>query len=439
MVSDSPAGSGSRPKRIVLTTFGSLGDLHPYFALALGLQARGHEVIIATSPFYRDKVTRAGIGFRPVRPELPDIHANPDLAHQLMDRRLGSQRIVRGVFMPVVRESYADTLAAADGADLLVSHPLTFTTRLVAEKKGIAWVSSMLAPLGFFSKYDPPVLPPAPFLSKLRSLGPTFNGAVLRLLKWTARRWSDPWRRLRADIGLPPTPQDPLFDGQHSPYLVLALFSNLLAAPQPDWPANTVVTGFPFYDQGGEVALLPELDRFLDEGPPPVVFTLGTSAVLDAGSFYEQSAAAARMLHRRAVLLVGPDPRNRPATLPDGVAAFEYAPYAALFPRAAAIVHQGGIGTTAEAMRAGRPMLVMPYAHDQPDNAERVARLGVARTIARERYTAARAADALRRLLDSPSYTHRAARVGEALRREDAVAAACTALETLLERQPKKP
>jgi UDP:flavonoid glycosyltransferase YjiC (YdhE family) len=145
------------------------------------------------------------------------------------------------------------------------------------------------------------------------------------------------------------------------------------------------------------------------------------------------------MLRRRAVLLVGPDPRNRPATLPDGVAVFEYAPYAALFPRAAAVVHQGGIGTTAEAMRAGRPMLVMPYAHDQPDNAERVARLGIARTISRERYTAARAADALRRLLDGPSYAQKATKVGSVLRKEDAVGTACNALETLLERLPKKP
>jgi rhamnosyltransferase subunit B len=426
------SGSGKGRRRIVLTTFGSLGDLHPYFALALGLQARGHEAVIATSAYYRDKVERAGIGFRPVRPDFPDLEAQPRLARHLMDRRHGSQRIVCELMMPVLRESYADTLAAADGADLLLSHPLTFTTRLVAETKGIPWASSMLAPLGFFSAHDPPVLPPAPFLAKLRFLGPTFQRAVLRFLKWTARSWSDPWRRLRAEIGLPPTPQDPLFDGQHAPALVLALFSKVLAAPQPDWPPHTVVTGFLFHDQGGATKLPPDLDRFLDAGPPPVVFTLGSSAVLDAGSFYEQSAAAARLLKRRAVLLVGPDPRNRPATLPDGVAVFEYAPYAALFPRAAAVVHQGGIGTTAEAMRCGRPMLVMPYAHDQLDNAARVARLGIARTIGRDRYTAARAADALRRLLDSPSSTRKAARVADVLRREDAVGAACTALEALL-------
>src|SRR5262245_27952102 len=148
--------------------------------------------------------------------------------------------------------------------------------------------------------------------------------------------------------------------GQHSPALVLALFSKLLADKQPDWPPQTVITGFPFYDRDGEGGMSPELSNFLDTGPPPVVFTLDSSAVVDAGPFYEHSVAAAKLLGRRAVLLVGKDPRNRPAALPAGIVAFAYAPYSELCPRAAAVVHEGGIGTTAQAMRSGRPMLVMP-------------------------------------------------------------------------------
>jgi UDP:flavonoid glycosyltransferase YjiC (YdhE family) len=176
----------------------------------------------------------------------------------------------------------------------------------------------------------------------------------------------------------------------------------------------------------------PELVRFLDDGPPPLVFTLGSSAVMDAGRFYEHSAAAAKLLGRRAVLLVGTDTGNRPAALPAGVAAFDYAPFSELFPRAAAIVHQGGVGTTGQAMRAGRPMLVMPYAHDQFDNAGRVARLGIARTISRHRYSPIRAATELRPLLADPRYAQRAAEVGEQVRQEDGVRAACDVLEEFL-------
>jgi UDP:flavonoid glycosyltransferase YjiC (YdhE family) len=425
--------AGVRKRRIVLTTFGSLGDLHPCIAVALGLKARGHEAVIATSGYYRQKVEALGLGFRAVRPDHPDLDADPGLVRRLMDRRQGSECVIRELMMPVLRQSYEDTLAAAEGADLLVSHMLTFTTPLVAEKRGIPWASTFLQPLGFFSAYDPPVLPQAPILAKLRFLGPAFHRALFRLAKRRVRSWCEPWHRLRAEVGLPPTPASPLFEGQHSPSLVLALFSELLADRQPDWPRQTVITGFPFYDRHGEGGMPPGLTQFLDAGPPPLVFTLGTSAVLDAGPFYEHSAAAARLLGRRAVLLVGKGPRNRPASLPDGVAAFAYAPYSELFPRAAAVVHQGGIGTTGQAMRSGRPMLVMPYAHDQPDNAGRVTRLGIARTIARHRYTPDRAAAELRELLDDPAYSKRASAVRERVRQEDGVRAACDALEHLLQ------
>jgi UDP:flavonoid glycosyltransferase YjiC (YdhE family) len=394
---------------------------------------RGHEAVLATSACYRENVEALGLGFRAVRPDHPVVDADPDLMRRMMDRRKGSACVIREFVMPVLGESYEDTWAAAEGADLLVSHMLTFTTGLVAEKRGIPWASTFLQPLGLFSVYDPPVVPQAPFLTKLRFLGPTFH----RLLFWCAKRsvrsWSEPWHRLRAEVGLPPTSISPLFEGQHSPLLVLALFSKLLADKQPDWPRQAVITGFPFYDRDGEAGTPPELLRFLDTGSPPLVFTLGSSAVLDAGPFYEHSVAATKVLGRRAVLLVGRDPRNRPASLPDGIVAFAYAPYSELFPRSAAIVHQGGIGTTAQAMRSGRPMLVMPYAHDQPDNAERLRRLGIARTVARHRYTPARAAAELRELLDNPVYGRRASEVGEQVRKEDGVRAACDALEGLLQ------
>ena len=138
--------TGERPakhtgRRIVLTTFGTLGDVHPYIALALSLQARGHDVLIATSNYYRQKIEAHGLGFRPVRPDRPDLEADPNLARRVMDARKGGEYIIRNMMMSVLRESYEDTLAAAEGADLLVSHVLTFTTRLVAEKKGIPWTS----------------------------------------------------------------------------------------------------------------------------------------------------------------------------------------------------------------------------------------------------------------------------------------------------------
>lgn len=333
--------------------------------------------------------------------------------------------------MSELRESYEDTLTAAEDADLLVSHPLALATGLVAERTGIPWASTVLQPGLFFSAYDPPAFGEAANLSRMSFLGPWFYRPVIRLLKRSYRSWVHPWYQLRAEIGLLPTAISPLFDG-HSLSLVLALFSSVLAARKPDWPANTVVTGFPFFDEDGEVALSPGLRRFLADGSPPLVFTLGSSAVMAAGAFYEHIAAAAALLGRRGVLLVGQDPRNRPAKLPEGVIVVDYVPNAALLPRAAAAVHQGGIGTTAQAMRAGRPMLVVPFSHDQPDNARRVTRLGIAHTVKRDDYSPQRAAREHELLLGNPDYARRAAEIGRRIAAEDGVATACDALESLV-------
>jgi UDP:flavonoid glycosyltransferase YjiC (YdhE family) len=250
------------------------------------------------------------------------------------------------------------------------------------------------------------------------------------LVKLITRSWCEPIRRLRTELGLPPS-RDPVFEGKHSPRLVLAMFSPTLADPQPDWPKNTVVTGFAFYDgvnsEGGAGG---DLENFLASGEPPVVFTLGSSAVQDPGDFYEAGAEAARILGRRAVLLRG---RNAPLKrLPQNVVSFGYVRFSEIFGRAAAVVHQGGIGTTGQVLRAGCPMLVMPYNFDQPDNGARVARLGAGLTISRRRYTAGRAALALRRLLADSKHRRAAADIGRRVRGERGVENGCDALEKLL-------
>jgi rhamnosyltransferase subunit B len=183
------------------------------------------------------------------------------------------------------------------------------------------------------------------------------------------------------------------------------------------------------YDRDEEAELSPALAQFLDDGPPPIVFTLGMSAAMVAGRFYEHSVAAVERLGCRAVIVTGKNIRNLPATLPANVVACGYAPFPLLFPRAAVVVHHGGIGTTGLAMRAGRPMLVVPFSHDNPDNAARVVRLGIGRSIPNSRYSPDRLASELRCLLDDPAYARRAHEIGEQVRQEDGVKAVCDALE----------
>jgi UDP:flavonoid glycosyltransferase YjiC (YdhE family) len=287
--------------------------------------------------------------------------------------------------------------------------------------------------MSFFSAHDLPVFAGAPQVHAARHLGLSARRSIIHMAKLASRHWADPVRALRTDLGLPPAP-DPIIEGQHSPQGVLALFSRVLADPQPDWPAHTHITGSVFYDGPTTAIDLPRaLDRFLENGPAPIVFTLGTSAVGAAGRFFEQSALAARQLGTRAVLLVGKDPRNQPtAPLPDGIFVSDYAPYSAIFPRAAAIVHHGGVGTTAQALRAGKPMLIVPHAHDQPDNAFRVEKLGVARVLYPKLYKATRIVDALTALLGNPAFSDAAAAVGARVREEDGAATASAHIQAVL-------
>jgi rhamnosyltransferase subunit B len=414
--------------RIVLTTIGSFGDLHPKIAIALEFRHRGHDVVFVTHREYQDKIEALGFEFHRMRPDNTALNDAEEMS-RMMDLRTGTEYVIRNWVCASLRETYADLMNAAKNADLIIHGEGVLAARLAAEKLGIPWVLTILQPLAFLSAHDPSILPALPSIFQLPGLNFLAQRGIRHLSKILSKTWAEPVYQLRQDIGLPPLKGNPFIDDKYSPDLVLAMFSSILAKPQPDWAANTVLTGFTFYD-GGSAPLSPELDQFLHAGEPPIVFTLGSAAVVAPGQFYEESIKAAQRLNRRAVLLMG---KNAPPdNLADSMIAVNYAPYSQIFSRSCAIVHQGGIGTTAQALRAGRPTLVTPYSIDQPDNAARVERLGTSRTVARKQYSAERVAKQLGELLENPSYTARASEVKAILQTEDGVNVACDAIEKRL-------
>ncbi|MGA3048509.1 MAG: glycosyltransferase [Terracidiphilus sp.] len=419
--------------RIVLSNIGTFGDINPLIAISLELKRRGHMPVMAVPAVFGPKIIPLGIEFHAVRPDIDP--ENTLMAEMVYDVRKGTERGLREFLFPALRQTYDDLLDAVtrpERADLMLLGELNYAGPIVAEITGIPWTSYVLAPLSFFSAFDPPVLPMYPRLARADKAVPGMGRAIKRLARLVSRKWPEPIYDLRNQLGLPKG-KNPLFDAKHSPYLVLALFSRALGVEQKDWPDNTLITGFCFYDSDAGNAKLPDnLEKFLAAGPPPVVFTLGSAAVLAAGKFYEHSARAAIRLGIRAVLLIGGDPRNRlRQELPDSICVAEYAPYSGLFPRSAMVVHQGGVGTTAQCLKAGKPMLIMPYSHDQPDNARRMRRLKVARVIQRGNYTPLRVARKLKAMLAEPLFARRAEVVARRLELEDGVRSACDALERL--------
>lgn len=412
--------------RIVLTTIGSLGDLHPKIAIGLELRNRGHDVIFATHKEYQSSIEALGFEFYRMRPDATAFE-DPEEMARVMDLRKGAEYLVKKWICGNLRETYIDLMNAAKNADFILTGEIVYAARLVAESLGIKWALCVLQPTSFFSAYDTPLRAEFPFLAKLRVFGVEVNRGVINLGKFLCRSWAEPIHQLRAELGLPPLSGNPILDDKYSPELTLALLSPVLIQPQPDWPKNTVLTGFTFYDGSQEIEPTPKLKEFLASGSAPIVFTLGSAAVIAPGKFYQESIEVVKQLNCRAIMLTG---RNTlPENLPNNILALDYAPYSQVFPSASVIVHQGGIGTTAQALRAGRPTLVVPYSHDQPDNAERVERLGTSRTINRNQYSAPKVVKELRELLNNPNYAARAAEIAGMIQTENGVSIACDAID----------
>jgi rhamnosyltransferase subunit B len=280
----------------------------------------------------------------------------------------------------------------------------------------------------FFSAVDPP---------RLRGLSSRAPAWWNRLVYRTAERLyldrvSCPAiNALRLPAGLPAMRR--ITDWWHSPDCILGMFPAWFAAPQPDWPPQVRLTEFPLWDDGRLSTLPDDVMRFLESGDPPIVITPGSANPCDR-TFWTTVVMASRQLRRRAMLL-SRFSQSIPDNLPSGVQHFQYASFAQLLPRAAAIVHHGGIGTTAQALAAGIPQVIQPFSHDQPDNANRVSRLGVGRTIPRKRFTANRLASELDSLLNDAAVAARCREIAGRIQRVDPFAQSCEVLCELAERR----
>ena len=368
------------------------------------------------------------MGFRPMRPDWDPT--DPRLIRSCEDLRRGLEVLYRQMVLPELENTYNDLREATEDADLLLAGELVYAAPLVAEKARLRWASLILSPFSFFSSIDPSFTVNLPALIHLRKAGPAVYKAALEAGKLATRHWSNPVRRLRRKEGLRRS-CDPVFVDKFSPYLTLALFSRWFAPKQPDWPAQTLQPGFLFPSEADPIddKTVRALGGFLSAGTPPLVFTQGSTAVHNPRDFYEKSLKAARQLGRRA-LLIGTDggwekDNNDALALP-------YVPYSLAFPSASVVIHQGGSGTTGEALRAGRPMLVVPYGWDQPDNAFRIERLGAGLHLPRNQYTVEAAAAAIRRLLGDSRFCATSAQLAPQIKDENAIGAACDAIDSLL-------
>ena len=208
--------------KVVVTTIGSLGDVHPCVALCLELKRRAHEVVIATSEFYHQKIASTGLGFHSIGPKHLRLRI-PNCSAALWIQGVNLRNFSRRLLMPHMRGVYGDLLATCSGPNFLITGDLVFAAPLVAERLGIRWASCVLAPWQFLSAHDPSTIGPMPLFALLREAGVTMNRAIKVLGRRQAKSWAEPIYALRKELGLSAA-RHPLFEDKCSPYLNLAMF-----------------------------------------------------------------------------------------------------------------------------------------------------------------------------------------------------------------------
>jgi rhamnosyltransferase subunit B len=409
--------------RFLLTPVGSSGDVHPFIGIGRALRARGHLVTIFAAEPQRAFVERSGVEFVPTvtMEQYHEATLDPDLWHP----RRGLLTVLK-MITPTLESSYVALAARyVPGETMLVGHPLAFYERVLEDRVGGPAATIHLAPSSIRSAYQVPALPPGveisgwPYRLKRAFWALIDRTAIDPLIAPALNRW-------RATLGLPSVHR--IFQSWlNSPRLVIGLFPEWFGARQPDWPETFQYASFPLWDDPGDAPVDAELEAFLATGTPPVVATPGT-ANRHASAFFAATAAARSRLGRRGLFLTG-YPEQLPPDLPKAILHRSYAPFSAVLPRSAALVHHGGIGTVAQALAAGIPQLVMPMGFDQPDNAFRAVRLGVARWLAPSKFTPDRVTAALGELLNDSAVALAAADLRSRLSVENGIELACDLLE----------
>lgn len=381
--------------RFLLIPIGSYGDVHPFIGLGAVLKKRGHLIRMITNGYFEPLARKAGFEFDELASadDYIRLSSNPDLWHPTKAFPL----VAKHGILPALRPTY-DLIKKyfIPGETVVAAGSLAMGARIAQDHLGVPTATIHLQPAIFRSVYDPPLLPGAEFMRKL----PVF-----------ARRWmfrlmdvvvdgilAKGINQFRSELGIKPVHR--IFDQwTHSPELTIGLFPEWFCAPQKDWPASARLTGFPLYDGADQEPMTDDLKKFLKDGPSPVVFTGGSAMRLGHG-FFKAAVDACRALNRRGVLLAKYK-EQIPADLPDYVRHFSYAPFSEIFPKAAAAVHHGGIGTTAQALAAGVPQLITPLSHDQLDNAARVERMGAGKSISPRDFLREKGITLLRNLLEN--------------------------------------
>ena len=404
---------------ILLCTIGSAGDVNPFIGIGQDLIKRGFRVVLITSQYFEVQARSARLEFFGLgsSEDYQSIIQDPDLWSPDKGFKVFADRVV----FPIMEPAYEIITGFDPFETILVAQGQFFAAHIAHEKLGFPFITIHLSPAAFRSVHEFPLLPVSlpPFV--IRGLFSLIDALVLDKV------FAPQINRFRQRLNLPPIKK--VFGGwMHSPQKNLGLFPDWFAPLQPDWPPQTQLTSFVYYDkQNGSEDIPDKLNKFLNAGGPPIIFTPGT-AMKHATQFFLDCIEACQLLGQRGILLTQ-HPEQLPTELPQNIRHFAYLPFSKVLPRALALVHHGGIGTTAQAIAAGIPQVIRPMAHDQPDTAVRVEKLGIGASISQKKFNAAALAERLRKVITSQAALDRCKAYAERIDPDQSLNDTCAIIE----------
>jgi sterol 3beta-glucosyltransferase len=409
---------------ILISTFGTQGDIQPFIALGNGLRAAGYTVTVCTSTGYRALVETHGLEYAFMDNMLLD------LSRALLDGRGNTLALMRQMG-PAMQRTIDDEWRAAQAIqpDAIVYHPKMLGSYHIAEKLDIPLVIAIPLPC-----FTPTRAFPHPFLAAIR-LGGWFNQLSYRLVSLSSAMFTGMTNRFRTrTLGLPPLRRfaDLLVRADGAPVPMLYPYSPALLPAPADFPPHVHVTGAWFLERHAAWRPDPELEQFLEAGPPPVYVGFGSMSGKQAAARAQIVLDALAQTGQRGLLARGWGGLEA-SRLPDNVQLIDAAPHDWLFPQMAAVAHHGGAGTTAAGLRAARPTVICPFLGDQPFWGMLVHARGVGpQPIPQRRLTTPRLAAAISAAVHDPEMRRRAAELGARIQEEDGVAAAVGVIERLV-------
>lgn len=342
-------------------------------AIARQLKSKGHEVKFFASGYFEEKARAAGVDFIAIGDRA--MYENALKAKNVWHPYFAFDAMWKILYETIPLTF--DLLKSHYTSDtILVGSSLAFAARLLQEKVGAKLATVHLSPSIAISSHTPPVGPngPLPQGTPLALKQLYVNMLDLLLLDRACRSDLNVFRK---KIGLSPV-KSVFTKWINSPDLVIMAWPEWFAPPQLDWPKNSVCTEFPIYEHGNTAEISLSTLEFINSGAPPVVFTAGSAMAQGAKHFKCATETLRNQLLRGIFVCKFKD--MMPPTLPPNIHHTPYEPFDKLFEHASAIQHHGGIGTSIQALRAGKPQLVTPFAHDQFDNALRLEQLHVSKT-----------------------------------------------------------